>query len=230
MSLAGPSSGPAAHRYRLNPTPAPSIIIEIVFLYVRGGKMKSIRLLIVLASFVGLSSTAHAGFLIDPYLGYAVSGGWSDNDGTPPQDGDGTTLSLGARLGWQTMMGLQLGLDVERAQSTLNDIANGGTADADTTALAYGPFIGFQSMMGVRAYFSYYLSSNSEVDDSNPGQTFIGSGFKLGLGYRIIEYFTVNLEYTSLSYDEVEVGGITFNEDFTADFISLAVSFPIHLL
>jgi len=61
---------------------------------------------------------------------------------------------------------------------------------------------------GIRAWIGYILSSALDVDDSSEYE---GSGFKIGFGFMPNNNLSFNLEYRSLTYDELTLNGSTTN-------------------
>jgi hypothetical protein len=178
------------------------------------------RVLLSLVFVMGFS-TAHAGLLIEPNVGFAVSGGWEQGN----QDDDLSMTHIGSRIGYLTAMGLMFGGDLQYGMGTISD-----TTEADVTTMDLGLFVGYQSFMGLRVYGAYFLSSLIDYDvASNLEMT--GAGFKLGVGYQFVEYFALNLEYHMMTYDEAEStsGSGSLINDFETNLIMISASFPIHI-
>lgn len=177
------------------------------------------KLLVVLGVVCGVSA-AQAGFHFEPYLGFGVSGTWEQGS----SDGDMSQTNYGVKLGYQAPMGFQVGGDIQLGTGSIES----GSSDLDYAALGLGAYVGYQSMMGVRGYLSY-LFNNALALDSAFDPIYTGSGIKLGVGYRIIEWFAVNLEYHMMTYDEYETSlGSTGIEDLKTNVIAINVSFPFN--
>ncbi len=186
--------------------------------------MKRVFLTIVLV--FGFSA-AHAGFLIEPNVGFAVQGGWDFS----VVDDDVTMTHLGSRIGYMTPMGLMFGGDVQYGTGTYKTLGTGFTTDLDGTSLDLGAFVGFQSMIGFRGYISYMAASSIDLDDTSSTK-FTGTGFKLGAGYQIVEYFALNLEYHMMSYTDFEdnTSSGSLGNDFEVNLIMINASFPINFI
>ena len=194
--------------------------------------MKALVKIFVVASLLTFTSVAQSGFLLEPYLNQSISGEATDSDPTNTLDADASHLLYGARVGWMTMMGLMLGVDVQLGQGKWE--FNGG-GEVDTSMQDLGAFIGYQTMMGFRFFLSYMFQNKTTLEYTNQSDAELsGSGFKLGVGYTFMNFgapwFAINAEYHTNTFDECEQtngcnGNLTYEVDQNA--ILLGVSFPI---
>lgn len=190
--------------------------------------MKAIytKLLIFVAA-LGVSSSALAGFHMEPYLATALTGNY-EFDTAVGTSGDYSRNNFGIKLGYQAPMGFQIGGDIQLGVGSYEF----GNTDVDSANAEFGAYVGYQSMMGLRGYVGYMFNS-AVVVDFTPDVTYTGNGFKLGVGYSFmtmgVPWFAVNLEYHMMSYDEAEQAGTTLsNQEFNNDSIMLGVSFPFN--
>lgn len=173
------------------------------------------KFLSVAVLFLGMS-TAHAGFLLDPYFNYVASGSADFASGASV-----TGTELGARLGWD-FMGLGVGADV-LASGKYTYSLNGTTADS--TPSYYGVFVSYKFPIIIRAYAAYLLSNKENIS----GGDFKGSGMKLGVQYTGLPFVAIGLEYFSSSYDKIEAGGVSVSQTNKASHTAVAISFPFVL-
>lgn len=162
-----------------------------------------VAMMIMIAGF-----QAQAGIYVEPYLAYNILG---DTDGD-----DTTGLNIGGRLGYSLPMLVSFGLDYNMGSYTA-DIA-GTDVDTDTTNL--GAFVAVDLPILLRGYASYYFSSDLEAGNV----TYDGSGVAVGVGFTMLPFISLNLEYRTMSYD-----GSGAQADFDAEEILVGVSLPLDL-
>lgn len=182
---------------------------------------KSLLFLILL-----ISQSAHAGVLLEPYLGYGIGSGDRGNF-----DYSYNTPQYGARLGYQ-MLGVMGGIDYSMASFELEaeNKTTGTTTKSDYKKNQLGVFVGYDFPLLVRAWGTYYVSANLE-DDIAPISKYSGGGYALGVGFTPLPLVSLNVEYRTFSYDEVETGSTTASLDpnFDLNEIFLSVSLPLDL-
>lgn len=171
------------------------------------------------------SQQAQAGFLIEPFVGYTLSGETEDSTGS----NDVTALNYGARLGLTTL-GFMYGIEYNMGNYTVE--GDNGDADGDFTNL--GAFVGYEFPIMFRVWFSYYFNSTATPEaEGNSDFDFNGSGTSIGLGYTGLPFVSINLVYTTNTFDEIEgtILGNSVNtsltEDLTMETITLGVSLPL---
>ncbi|MGI4991201.1 outer membrane beta-barrel protein [Halobacteriovorax sp. GFR7] len=158
-----------------------------------------VAMMIMIAGF-----QAQAGIYVEPYLAYNILG---DTDGD-----DTTGLNIGGRLGYSLPMLVSFGVDYNMGTYDID-----GT-DADTTNL--GAFVAVDLPILLRGYASYYFSSDLEAGNV----TYDGSGVALGVGFTMLPFVSLNVEYRTMSYD-----GSGAQADFDAEEILVGVSLPLDL-
>lgn len=166
----------------------------------------------------------NAGFHLEPYLGMSVDGDWSM--GTKD---DASMSEFGVKLGYQANSGFQIGGDLQMGIGEYKNLFGVPTQDAGHAA--FGLYLGYQSAIGLRGYVHYLFSSALAFDDLTQTQI-AGSGFKFGIGYSLLSWLALNLEFHSMTY-----GKYKFNTDssFSAldpelknDLVLVVLSFPFN--
>ncbi|EPZ50325.1 outer membrane protein beta-barrel domain protein [Bacteriovorax sp. BAL6_X] len=162
-----------------------------------------IAMMIMIAGF-----QAQAGIYVEPYLAYNILG---------ETDGDDTTgTNIGGRLGYSLPMLVSFGLDYNMGSYTIDSAL--GDVDADTTNL--GAFVAVDLPILLRGYASYYFSSDIDTGSVS----YDGSGIAVGVGFTMLPFVSLNLEYRAMSYD-----GSGAVSDFDAKEILVGISVPLDL-
>ena len=176
---------------------------------------QKIKALVALATLTGFVSTAHAGVLIEPYLGYLTGKVEQSSN-----DWDISGVNFGARLGYKSFLGLMGGLDYMTGK--LEDDAN---PKNDVTPSQLGVFVGFEFPILLRVYGVYGISNKAEFKDSATTNKYEGGdNIKLGVGFTALPLLSINLEYIMASYDEMDGNSLT--NDLNIKTYGLSVSAP----
>jgi hypothetical protein len=170
------------------------------------------KLLLALAT-VLTASAAHAGFMIEPYVSFAVSGEYKN--GSTKEDVSHT--GFGARLGYG-MLGFSFGLDYGTGSG---EIDSSPSVDFDTTDL--GLFVAYEFPILVRAYATYILDAKTEFPG---GGEYSGGGTKIGIGYTGLPFVVIGVEMYAVNYDTDE-GNSSNNVDVDVTATNLVVSIPL---
>ncbi len=190
--------------------------------------MKKTLLKLSLLTAMLIPSMSHA-FIIEPWAGYALSGGDNNSDITGP--------AFGLRAGYSFIGGFQIGGEyftaAQEAEYTI--LSTTTTYDFDQTGM--GAFIGWDlPAIPLRFYLTYFFDSEVEFTPSFASivdKLKAGSGTKIGVGFTGLPFIVLNLEYQSITYDEAELLGqtVTLSDISTSDFgydtIFLSVSLPL---
>lgn len=169
------------------------------------------KLIIASLMVIGLTTQAHAGLLIEPYLGYIFSGETTETGAGASAFNykyDYSGINYGGRLGYSTF-GLQFGLDYNMASYDY-ETTNATTKLKDAYDFtAFGAFVGFKFPVFLRVWGTYFFNAELKDTDSGTGGVyspsgakFEGSGFGLGAGFTGLPFVNINLEYRSFTYDE----------------------------
>lgn len=186
------------------------------------------KLLMGLAVLTMMSAPAYALIHVEPFVGYAK--GEEDSNATNPDDYSG--LGYGARVGMD-ITGFIFGATYEAIGITAEQ-SGGSEFDFDMTHI--GGFLGYEFPLGLRVFGTYYVSAAAEYGGlSGAAGTLLngakvkGSGVALGVGFKIIPMVAFNLEYKSLSYDELEApnGNTTNLSDAGTQIFMASISVPL---
>ena len=119
------------------------------------------------------SLSAHAGIIIQPYVGY--------ESGALKQDGQAdikTTGSFyGARLGYK-FLGIMMGLDY----MTGSEKADQNGAKDDYKPTDYGAFLGYEFPAVIQIYGTFFTNSSTKISPGTYPSDFTGRGVRFGIG------------------------------------------------
>jgi hypothetical protein len=168
---------------------------------------------------MSIFTTAQASFLVEPFLGTNMNSEITNNSSGCGNDctGDVTGSSLGARVGWQNM-GLQLGGAFKLSQLDVDG--------EDSSVTSMGVFVGYELPILFRFWAEYTLSSTVELNDANAKLT-EGTGTTIGVGYTGLPFIAINLEMSTINYEELESGSTTTSADQDLKTMLLSVSLPL---
>lgn len=177
-----------------------------------------------------LASSAKASILIEPLVGYSMAAKVEVENYKTYSGGSG--LSYGGRFGYQNL-GFQLGVDY--LKSTLDMDHKHFKNDFESSEFA--GFIGYEFPILLKVYAGYIFSGQAESKGFvNPTTTLVqkadfngGTGGKLGVGFTILPFLDINLEYRQLTYDEFNLGGVKRIEEVNYSAYLLSVSLPFNI-
>ena len=181
-------------------------------------KLKGILALVGALVLVSFAKPAAAGVHLEPYVGYGM-GSWE----MPGQSEDFTGMAYGGRLGY-TMLGF--GGGVEYMGGSFKD-----KADVDPSTFkpkALGVWVGYTFPVMIRAYGTYFFDGKTTVSDSSGDSELTGSGMKLGVGFTALPFLSVNLEYFTNTWDEID-GTALPGFEVTAKGYMLTLSIPLDI-
>ncbi len=180
------------------------------------------RNFLALTCFLGfaLSSSISQAVYIEPYLGMIVSGTMKTVGSTTESDLKGN--GMGLKLGWN-FAGLAVGVDY--SMGSMEEDASGVTTDSKFTNL--GAFADFDfPVVPIHIYGAYILKST--IDPDNSTTNVLGKGMKLGAGFTGLPFVAINLDYSTLKYDETDPASAGSFE-INANVVMLSVSLPLNL-
>lgn len=161
-----------------------------------------------------VSNSAHA-FYIEPYIGVGFLG---DAETGSTSDKSSHT-ALGLRAG-TSIVGLAFaGLDASMMKSKL-DFSGSPKFDRTTIGVVAGIDLPL-----IKAWFGYNLKDDWKGD--NVSYDYVGKSTKLGVGFGMLPFIEINLEYLMYSADEVETSSTTVDSDFKDNSVILSVSLPL---
>lgn len=172
------------------------------------------KILMIFTAVFTMSSVSQASINVEPFLGYTFSGevGTSDLTG----------VGYGARVGYDLALGLGFGAEYFQGSYTAENTA-GVESDFEPTDI--GVYVSYDFPILVRAWATYVISGK---EDSGAAEL-SGNGFKVGVGFTGLPFVAINLEYTTINYDESETAGVTTAIDRDRDGIMLNVSLPLSI-
>lgn len=175
--------------------------------------------LLVLLFFLGLSQ-ANAGVLFEPYIGYGFGSseqGSSKSDGTGPE--------FGGRIAFETL-GFFIGGEYMAATIKTKNKTTKNTYNYNVTNI--GATVGYQFPILLRAYATYFFTSNAKVDTTIPA-TYSGNAMKIGVGFTGLPIVSINLEYIATTYTKAEAMGITqtISPKATGSMYAISISAPL---
>lgn len=178
------------------------------------------KLLFVSALFyasIGFTSTAKAGVMLEPYLGFAT--GKLGDKATGKSDGSGPYY--GARVAFSTL-GFFVGGEYQGSSLKIdtNPKSDGTTTDIGATA-------GYEFPILLRVYATYFVDSQLKMKVSGTNYTYKGSAMKLGIGWTAFPLVAFNLEYYTPTYTKLD--GTTLSSDYkvSGNLTMLNVSIPL---
>lgn len=154
------------------------------------------KMWLVLALFFGFSGAAHAGVMIEPYLGYEM--GTASGSGA---EGKTNFTNFGARLAWTAPVMFWLGLDANIGMSGKFKPDSGSDSDAKRTT--YYGVVGVDLPILLRGWVGYGFSNTFKFDDS-ANTKWTGKTTKVGVGFTGLPFLSLNLEYIKDTIDKVE--------------------------
>ena len=176
------------------------------------------KLLAIAAVSLLTSVSAHAGFLIDPYLNYVTSGSVDYAPGVSI-----TGNEIGARLGYDF---LGFGAGVDALLSGKYTHSQSGTT-TDVTPSYMGLFVSYKFPILVRGYFSYLLNLKETVSG---GDNFSGNGTKIGVQYTGLPFVAIGLEMFSGAYDTfTSAAGASGPRSDKSSHTNITISVPFSL-
>lgn len=183
--------------------------------------MKNIWILLFsVLSLLYYSNKSHAGTLIEPYAGLNFMNTYSVEGGT---SGEISGSSVGARVGIENF-GLIAGLDGRRSSVTLKPKSG---SDNDYVFTKLGFFVGYDFPILLRVWGEYVFSVDGEQNDNSANKFNSGSGSIIGIGYKILPFVSLNLEFTSFTTtsQETQLTSTDQNVDFQG--FTLGISVPL---
>ncbi len=185
-----------------------------------------------LVSFLFISFNAKAELLIEPVLGYTLNTKLDVKENTPlgltgEEYTGGRGPSFGGRLGYQKL-GFQVGLDYLNSSIDMDDKDFGKNVSLNE----FAGFVGFEFPILLRVYAGYIFSANGETEDKASGDKITfkdGSGAKAGVGFTLLPFLDINLEYRRGTFDEWKSGSqkVDSEVDYSAFMLSLSLPFTI---
>ncbi len=175
------------------------------------------KVLLAFALVMGFTSASHAGWMVEPYLG------WERGDLSKDADGTLSGTAIGARVAYTLPVLVWLGLDGMYTLTGEIDPDGGSKEDAKRTALY--AVVGVDFPILVRGWLGYGLMNEWKID-SSPSASYKGDSMKIGVGFTGLPFLSVNFEYIKDTFDEIKAGGVTADTDIENTSYMISVSLP----
>ena len=182
--------------------------------------MKILLSIALLAS----SLSAISAINIEPFIGTTLTGSFENNDCETDCSDDISGTFFGARGSYQ-MMGFFGGLDVRIGTYKFDDFAIGDIEEDGRIAL----LLGYELPVLLRFWFTYALSNSLNASSSGTEGEYSGTDYSVGLGYKVLPMVSVNIEYTMLNLEEVDIEGNSSTNDLDSDINTLLLSVSVPL-
>ncbi|MGE5086816.1 MAG: hypothetical protein ACM3MG_10985 [Bacillota bacterium] len=179
------------------------------------------KMWLVVALFLGFSGAAHAGVMIEPYLGYEMG---SSSGGS--LDAKTSFTNFGARLAWRAPVMFWLGLDANIGMS--GKIKPDTGSDFDSKRTTYYAVAGIDLPILLRGWVGYGFSNTFKNEDVTNSK-WTGKTTKIGVGFTGLPFISLNLEYLKDTVDKIE-SDLGTNNSPNVDHSSymLSVSLPLN--
>lgn len=187
--------------------------------------IKNSLIAFAILAITGLTSiTANASLLIEPHIGYNISGGGTSSS----VEYKYTNPELGLRFGGQ-YLGLMAGFDYTASTYTWTQTPGG---DDKFDRGEFGVFVGYNLPILLRIWGAYYFTNTAKDKDAT-GKTATGAQFKgntkeLGVGFTALPFLSLNVMYRNVVFTTkpaAVTGGDISNHE-----VVLGVSLPFTLL
>lgn len=202
---------------------------------------------LLLSLLVGFSLQAHAGLMIEPYLGYertasklTLTTAYGASLGTPDFNGTMTGSSYGLRLGYKFTM-FWAALDYSGGASK-NDVYYSGQQDQDITRSSLGAAVGIDIPFLIRFWVGQNFQDEYTAKARNAANTldlsdkYKGTSTKLGVGLNFLPIVSINFEYIMRKYTSGSgdsfTGATTYDNSVTANdhsSVLASISVPFNL-
>jgi hypothetical protein len=175
--------------------------------------------------------SAHAGLLIEPYLGYqagslkTTEGSMGANPNTAHDD-TSSGLTFGGRLGITFPL-----LFIAADYSTTNGKSGSDNMILNQLGATAGLAVPF-----FRAYLGYSFMNDAKLQRSTGDVTLSGSALKAGVGFTGLPFISLNLEYIMNTFNKYKGPGVDqsidnsgYLKDAKMDAVQFSVSVPFDI-
>lgn len=172
--------------------------------------------------FILIGFSAHAGLMIEPYIGYNFGDFKYQTKGSSKEYSDTTTGSVfGGRLGYKMLIPW-IAFDYSTGSGTRAADSSSSNSDRDQNYTNMAGVVGADlPIIGLRVFGGYGFSTAVTFKGVNGGKDnkYKGTFTKAGLGYTIIPFVAINAEYIINKYTKYDNG--TSEGDVDASFTTL---------
>ena len=159
-------------------------------------------------------SSAKAGILVDPYIGFGTQKSTLDATSSNFDEDTQTAKFIGSRLGFSFLL-LSAGLDYQVMEDSEVDQKN------------MSLFVGVDLPILLRAWAEYFIDSDFENDDVTDVE--FKDGYSVGVGFTGLPFVSINLEAQTINYDAKPRSNPTVTEELKSAAYILSVSLPLDL-
>ncbi len=179
--------------------------------------MKKLFNLILIITSV-FTSKIYAGALIEPFVGTHLSSEIADEDDSYAVTG----LFYGLKVGYQASK-VGVGLDYRTGTFSVED------TDDDLVSNTADLYLSFIASDAVRFWLQYNVYKDIYINQSPKYEYLADPQILLGLGFKVANHASLNLEYTKTNVSETKLGSTEYDTDFYYQYITLSLSFPFML-
>jgi hypothetical protein len=166
------------------------------------------------------SVNAFAGIYLEPYVGYVansydvkLSGTTGGNPFTVDDSDNDSDPAFGGKVGYAIPL-MAFGADYMKA---------GDVSD-------FGPFVEVRLPVFLKFRATYIMSSTTK--EETEGFKFKGSGFKAGLAFSLLAVLSINLDYITTTYDEMDgtISGFDIDDvEVKRSAVMASIGFPFDI-
>ncbi|MCY4524308.1 MAG: hypothetical protein OXB84_06180 [Halobacteriovoraceae bacterium] len=185
---------------------------------------------VILSSILLVASfnASAAGLWIEPMFGVSVGG----NGNVGGSEVDRSGHRYGGRVGIKHLIpNMVLGLDY-RMGKVKHEVDAGSTLK-ELNAKHMGTFLSYTGVPLLHFWGTWFFDYKDEIADGLlKGSYFKGSGWNLGMGYSLLPFLNLNVEYSKSKHDEWEFANgsvVPLLEEIEATEFIVGISIPISL-
>lgn len=138
---------------------------------------------------------SESSYILEPYVGY--ESGYLTQKGI--QEMTSLGHHFGARLGF-TFWGIGMGIDYMTSSQTVTQVGQ----KSDYKPVDYGVFFKYHILTDFILYGTFFVASSSKVQPEENTKNFSGSGYKLGVGWRLYSFCEIGLELITRKYSKYD--------------------------
>lgn len=188
-------------------------------------------LLIMSVFYVLCSNVAFAGVMVEPVLGYSADSYKVTAVNGQQADLTATGMNYGVRIGYKLPSIVWFAADYAQTSGTAK-YDNVVAPDLDYSHNSLGLDVGVDMPVGFRAWLGYGFNDTLKFKTSSATDTFTGSSYKVGVGYKIVPKVSLNLEYWAGTYKKYDNGTTSVDLDavyssFNPSGVTVSVSVPL---
>lgn len=180
--------------------------------------MRNFLFTIGLMSVLGFTTTAQAGFMIEPYLGYDSSTLVLEQKSSGTDSGGKVSgVRPGLRLGYTLPVFVWFALDYSMLTgATVAGNTSSGDGKVDSSNLFVDVGFDFPVLARVWAGVGAMNTATKKPDSSGAASDLtFDSAIKLGVGFKMIPFVSLNIEYYTMNLKELETNGTKISVDST---------------